>query len=312
VESLTFKATDATQIHYYRWLPADEPIATIQIAHGMGEHAARYDWLAGQLTAAGYAVYAQDHRGHGQTAAEGGLGDLGEDGWNRVISDAAELHDLITSAVADRPRILLGHSMGAMLAQQYLYRFGEGLDAAVISGSPGLGTPIQMWLSHTLARFEAWRLGFSGESALLDKMIFGNANDDFAATENATGFEWLSRDTDQVNAYAADPLCGFVLRTGSLVNLFAGAREARKRKNIERIPADLPIYIFSGSADPVHSEEKGLDRLLKRYRAQVRKVDYRLYRDGRHEMFNELNRNEVVGDLLKWLELVLPARSSPA
>ncbi len=109
--------SDGQSIHYYRWLPA-EPRATIQIAHGMGEHAARYDWLAGQLTAAGYAVYAQDHRGHGQTAAAGGLGDLGEDGWNRVISDAAELHDLIKNEVADRPQILLGHSMGAMLAQQ--------------------------------------------------------------------------------------------------------------------------------------------------------------------------------------------------
>ena len=298
-------------IHYYRWLPTATPEATIQIAHGMGEHAMRYDWVAGRLTAAGYAVYANDLRGHGNTAQTGTYGDLGEDGWNRSIVDASTLQHLINAAYPAQPRVLLGHSMGAMLTQQYLTRFANGLDAAVLSGSPGFSSRAQLWISYTIARFESWRLGFSGESALLDKLIFGNANKEFT-NQGATGFEWLSRDTEQVQAYASDPLCGFVLRAGSLRNLFAGAREARKQKNIKRIPSTLPIYIFSGGDDPVHDEEKGLDRLLTSYRAQVHKVDYRLYSEGRHEMFNELNRQTVVDDLLEWLKLNLPVSASQA
>ena len=311
MDSLTFQADDGVTIHYYRWLPTATPVATIQIAHGMGEHATRYDWVAGRLTAAGYAVYANDLRGHGQTAQTGTYGDLGEDGWNRSIVDASTLQQLINAAYPTQPRVLLGHSMGAMLTQQYLTRFADGLDAAVLSGSPGFSSRVQLWISYTIARFESWRLGFSGESALLDKLIFGNANNEFT-NQGTTGFEWLSRDTKQVQAYASDPLCGFVLRAGSLRNLFTGAREACKQKNIKRIPSTLPIYIFSGGDDPVHDGEKGLDRLLTSYRAQVHKVDYRLYREGRHEMFNELNRQTVVDDLLEWLKLNLPVSASQA
>ena len=295
---------DGHVMHYYRWLPAESTRASIQIAHGMGEHAARYDWAAGKLNDAGFAVYAQDHRGHGRSSAPDDYGDMGEDGWNRTIEDAAEFRTLIRQNHPDLPHAFMGHSMGAMLAQQYLYRFGGDLNAAVISGSPGIGSSIQGWLSHTIARFEAWRLGPAGESELLQNMIFGKSNDPFDS-EDATGFEWLSRDSDQVSRYVSDEGCGFVLRAGSLANLMAGAREAGKRANIARIPAELPLYIFSGAADPVHSEEKGLARLLTRYREQVERIDYRLYEDGRHEMLNETNRDEVIEDLISWLRRTL-------
>ncbi len=304
MEELTLEVTDGHQMHYYRWLPETEPLATVQIAHGMGEHAARYDWTAGHLTDAGFAVYAQDHRGHGHSSTPERYGDMGADGWNRTIGDAAELTRLVKSNHPDLPHALVGHSMGSMLAQQYLYRFGDELDAAVLSGSPGLGGPVQLWISHTIARFESWRHGPSGHSELLQNLLFGKSNEPFDGPE-ATGFEWLSRDQDQVQQYLDDPGCGFVLRSGSVADLMAGAREARKKNSIARIPADLPILIFSGSADPVHSEEKGLNRLLEKYRTRVQQVDYKLYPDGRHEMLNELNRDEVVGDLVAWLKQAL-------
>jgi alpha-beta hydrolase superfamily lysophospholipase len=291
-------------MHYYRWLPAGEPVASVQIAHGMGEHAARYDWTAGHLTAAGFAVYAQDHRGHGLSSSPADYGDMGEDGWNRTISDAHELTRLIRSNHSGLPHALVGHSMGSMLSQQYLYRFGSELDAAVLSGSPGLGGAFQLWLSHTIARFERWRHGPAGHSDLLQNLLFGKSNEPFDGPD-ATGFEWLSRDEAQVRRYVDDPACGFVLRSGSIVNLMAGAREARKKSHIAGIPAELPVYVFSGQADPVHDEEKGLNRLLERYRAVVRRVDYRLYPDGRHEMLNETNREEVVADLVGWLRQAL-------
>jgi len=304
MQTQTLNVADGHTMHYYRWMPAGDPVATVQIAHGMGEHALRYDWTAGHLTDAGFAVYAQDHRGHGASSTPESYGDMGQDGWNRTISDAAELTKYMKSKHPGLPHALVGHSMGSMLAQQYLYRFGKDLDAAVLSGSPGLGSPFQLWLSHTIARFEAWRHGADGHSDLLQNLLFGKSNEPFDGP-NATGFEWLSRDSAQVNLYVDDPACGFVLRAGSVANLMAGAREARKKSFIADIPAELPVYVFAGQADPVHGEERGLNRLLARYRAQIKQVEYRLYPDGRHEMLNEANRDEVAADLVGWLKQTL-------
>ncbi len=299
-------ASDGKRLNLYRWLPEDEVVGTIQIAHGMGEHAARYGYVAGKLTGAGFAVYANDHRGHGRTAEPGLLGYLGDDGWNRVIQDAQEINAHIRGTHPGLPHVLLGHSMGSMLSQQYVYRFGDQIDALVLSGSPGLGGAFSLWLSHMIARAERWRRGPAGDSPLLQQLVFSSSNKAWEGPE-ATGYEWLSRDSEQVKAYVDDPLCGFVLRPGSLADLFAGAREARQTRNIARIPPDLPIYVFSGAADPVHGEEANLKRLLKRYRRQVPRLAYRLYPEGRHEMFNETNRDEVIADLLTWLRDALPA-----
>lgn len=305
MDVLDLTVSDGKTLRLYRWLPEQTPRAAIQIAHGMGEHAGRYAPVAERLNAVGYAVYANDHRGHGGSADPEALGNMGADGWNRVIQDAAEINAHMGSEHPGLARVLLGHSMGSMLAQQFAYRFGREIDALILSGSPGLGGAFSGWLSHTIARFERWRLGHEAESALMQQLVFGSSNKNWDAP-GASGFEWLSRDPDQVQAYVDDPLCGFVLRAGSLCDLFAGAREARRTSSIAGIPEDLPVYVFSGSADPVHADEANLQRLLKRYRQRVRRIDYRLYPEGRHEMFNETNREEVIDDLLAWLRDALP------
>jgi alpha-beta hydrolase superfamily lysophospholipase len=309
METIPFNAGDGKRLHLYRWLPGEAPVATVQIAHGMGEHAARYDFTARVLTGAGYAVYANDHRGHGRSADRELLGWMGADGWNRVVADAADLTSHIRAAHPGLPHVLLGHSMGAMLAQQYLYRYGARLDAVVLSGSPGMAGGFQSWLSHTIARFERWRLGPKAHSAFLQNLIFGKSNDAFDGPD-ATGYEWLSRDGSQVAAYVSDPLCGFVLSSGSLCDLFAGARQAKRRENVLQVPAGLPVYVFSGSDDPVHAGEANLQRLLGRYRDHVQRVDYRLYSGGRHEMLNETNRDEVHQDLLGWLASTLSSATT--
>ncbi len=309
MDTFTLNASDGRRLHVYRWLPEGQPRAVIQIAHGMGEHAGRYDRVARALTGSGFAVYANDHRGHGHTADPDRLGWMGEDGWNRVVDDAGRLTAHLRPAHAGLPVVLLGHSMGAMLSQQYLYRFGSQIDAAVLSGSPGMAGAFQSWLSHTLARFERWRLGPEAESPLMQSLLFGKSNQAFDGPE-ATGYEWLSRDPDEVRAYVDDPHCGFVLRAGSLCDLFVGAREAKHMENVLQIPASLPVYVFSGSDDPVHRDGKNLARMLKRYRRHLQRVDYRLYEGGRHEMFNETNRDEVVQDLLAWLDSTLPDAAS--
>ena len=304
METFHFATSDGAELQCYRWRPLRRPRAAVQIAHGMGEHAARYVRIGERLANEGYLVVANDHRGHGETAAADRLGDTGTDGWNRMIADLAEINAHLAKLAPDVPRVLLGHSMGAMLAQQYLCVHGDTLDASVLSGSPGLGAPLALWLSHTIARFERLRLGPDAASALMQRLLFGSANDSF---EGTTGFEWLSRDADEVARYVADPKCGFVLRAGSLCDLFAGARWTRKRAATARIPNDLPIYVFSGTDDPVHEKGKGLDRLLAEYRgAGLANVSEKRYPGGRHEMFNETNRDAVVDDLLAWLDRTLP------
>lgn len=297
MESFELKASDGKEIHCYKWIP-DTPIASIHIAHGMGEHAARYDWVAVRLNEQGYAVYANDHRGHGKTDRDQ-LGYMGGDGWNRVLADAYEINQLIRSEHQQLPLVLLGHSMGSMLSQQYITRYGKSIDALVLSGSPGFKKSRR--LPGWMAKFEAWRLGPEKISNVMQNLLFGGNNKPFDGP-GATGYEWLSRDAGEVRKYIDDELCGFVLATGSLVDLFAGSGSAQSKECIARIPRTLPMYIFAGEEDPVHGEQEDINRMVDTYREHgIEQLDFRLYPGGRHEMFNETNQEEVMQDLLTWL-----------
>ena len=298
MDEFSLRASDGADIACYCWRPTTTPRAVVLIAHGMGEHAKRYDWVAQQLTAAGYAVYANDHRGHGETAADG-PGYLGGDGWNRVLADAYEINRHVAKAYPEVPRVLLGHSMGALLAQQYVTRHPATIDALALSGSGGfrrrsLIASALLWIEHK-------RLAADATSSVMQGALFGNANKPFDGPD-ATGFEWLSRDAEQVQAYIDDPACGGVLAIGSLAEFFEGGRAAQEPASVARIPNQLPIYIFSGTDDPVHQEQTGINRMIDAYRnAGAERLEYRFYAGGRHEMFNETNRDEVVADLLAWL-----------
>lgn len=305
-DTLTFQASDGFELHCYRWTPQAPPKAVIHIAHGLGEHAARYDELANALTSQAYEVAAQDHRGHGGSAGADGLGDFGEGGWDRVVADQHEL--IVDTRVRrpDTPIVLFGHSMGASLTQQYLWQYDDGLSAVVLSGSPGFSPWFARLLTYWVARYEAWRHGPSAPSERLAELLFGRANESF---DGDLGSEWLSRDDAQVRLYADDPLCGFVLRPGSLVSYLDGVRETKKKANVARIPKRLPIYAFSGSEDPVHAEGRNIGRMVKAYRRAGLDVTTRFYAGGRHEMLNEINREEVIADLESWLESTLDGLS---
>ena len=310
METIDFRGDDGKIIHLCRTMPvAAAPKAAVQIAHGMGEHIGRYQPVAERLNEVGYVVYGHDHRGHGRTDPDR-LGDLGVGGWEQVIADARRLNERIGEEHPGLPRVLLGHSMGAMLAQHYLCRHGDTVQAVVLSGSPGFSGALASILPRLIARIETWRLGPDGDSALLANLLFGQANKAFDA-DDASGFEWLSRDVAEVRKYVDDPLCGAVLRAGSLLALFRGAKEASSPAHIAGIPGSLPIHVISGTADPVHNEMKNLDRLFRRYAEAGLKVTRSLYEDGRHELFNETNRRQVLDDLVDWLDGVIwePART---
>ncbi|HYB90880.1 MAG TPA: alpha/beta hydrolase [Candidatus Binataceae bacterium] len=282
-------SSDGLRVAYYRWRSAAAPAAIVQIAHGLGEHALRYARLAAALNAAGFAVYANDHRGHGRTATgPDALGDFGEAGWDAVVQDALQLTHLAQAAEGGLPVVLLGHSMGSFVAQQYI------LDhSALIAGCA---------LSGSAARDPAAPRADSGREGRLEDL---NASFEPARTP----FDWLSRDPAEVDAYIADPLCGFSMRKRSRLSARASWGRVSDPDALRGIRKDLPIYIFAGDEDPVNHHLEYLRPLAERYRsAGLRDVTEKYYAGGRHEMFNEINRDEVTADLLAWLRRVIQVR----
>ncbi len=304
MQEFTLTASDGWPVAAYHW-DTPSPKAVVHIAHGMGEHAQRYDWVARGLNEAGYRVYANDHRGHGKTADEH-IGYMGPDGWNRVLADTYEFNRYIAGECPGVPIVLLGHSMGAMISQQYITRHGYSIDGLILSGSPGFKAPSRNPLPRWILKFEQRRLGPEGASGLMQKLLFGSANKPFDGRD-ATGFEWLSRDPDQVRAYVDDPLCGFVIATGSLSDMYAGVGHASNDENLARLPRTLPTFIFAGTDDPVHGEQEDILRMVQKYtETGLSNLTVRWYAEGRHEMFNETNRDEVLAEVVQWLDTNLP------
>jgi len=310
-----FEGRDGLGIHTFRWLPGSEGEgeveikACLQIAHGMSEHALRYRGLAEALTGAGYAVYANDHRGHGRSVSKGQpLGHMGErDTWNAAVADVYALGLRILEEAPGKPLILLGHSMGSFLLQQLLFERPDHAIAAILSGSNGKPPPIAQ-VGRGIARAERLRLGKAGKSPLLQKMSFGEFNKSFEPAR--TEYDWLSRDPDVVDAYIADPLCGVPISTQSWVDLLDALAPLGQLENQRRIPAHTPLFLFSGERDPVGDFGRGVRRLRDAYRAAgLDDLTLRLYPEGRHEMLNEINREEVFADLLEFCDRVVREHS---
>lgn len=300
-DSFRLTADDGAQIHIYRWLPDGAPRAAIQIAHGLAEHAGRYARLAAALTERGFAVYADDHRGHGQSATQGEHGFFGErDGWRKCVGDLWTLNRRIATEHPGLPNILLGHSMGSFMAQDFVADHSDAIAGLVLSGSNG-PPPAIAGVGRMIARIERLRLGARGKSALLQAMMFGEFNKRFKPAR--TEFDWLSRDPAEVDAYVADPLCGFEFSNQLAVDLLDGLGPLLKPERLARIRRDLPVYIFSGSDDPVGAN---LPALAEAYRnAGLTRVEMKIYPGARHETLNETNRDEVTADLVRWSEGIL-------
>ncbi|WP_437318430.1 lysophospholipase [Sorangium sp. So ce385] len=315
-DTFTFQADDGRELFVYRWLPDDGARGIFHIAHGMSEHAGRYARLAHALSAAGWAVYANDHRGHGRTARE--RGELGffasQGGFQRVVRDLAALIAREREEHPGLPVVLFGHSMGSSLVQEYLIERGGSIQGAVLSGSSGKPSPL-VDAGRLLARAERRRLGERGKSQLLQSMSFDSFNKLFAPAR--TPFDWLSRDRAEVDGYMADPHCGFPATVSLWIDLLDALVEIARPERQARIPKELPVYVFSGSRDPVGGPLRGVTQMIEAYRAAgLRRVTQRIYPGGRHEMLNEINREEVVRDLLAWLDAEVkteaPAPARPA
>ena len=299
-------ASDHCSLYVYQWLP-DTPIkAVVLLAHGMAEHAGRYQRLGEALTNAGYALLAHDQRGHGRTAELGTLGLFARhNGWNSVINDLGLLSQHIGQQFPGTPVFLFGHSMGSYIAQAYLLHHSASLHGAILSGSNF--QPVALYrAARLIARAERLRQGVRGRSALIEFLSFGSFNKAFKP--NRTAFDWLSRDPNEVDKYINDPLCGFRCTNQLWIDLLGGLQQISKASNLAQIDPGLPILVMGGECDPV-SEGKRLKSLAHALReAGSQHLQLNIYPQARHEVFNETNRDEVTADVLRWLDQALTLR----
>jgi len=257
----------------------------VQIAHGLGEHIGRYADTIGVLVSAGLTVCGNDHRGHGRTAPDAAhFGDFGEGGFDLLVDDVIRLSRIAKEEVPNRPFFLLGHSLGSFAAQQYvLDRSGE-INGLILSGSGALD-----------------RLALLTKSAPAANNIL-NSKFEPARTQ----FDWLSRDPDVVDAFINDPFCFPDLQPAAFASFLAAAPRLADPHQLQNVREDLPIYLFSGSDDPVGEQLDGIHLLIYRYeKAGLYDISHDFYDGGRHEMLNEINKDEVRERLLAWIASLL-------
>ncbi|AWI32114.1 alpha/beta fold hydrolase [Streptomyces tirandamycinicus] len=303
-------AADGVQIATYSWLPErGRPRALVQIVHGAAEHALRYDRFARHLAAHGYGTIASDHRGHGATApSTGGYGVAetpgavpvdGYDSWRAMVEDIKAVGDQARLLHPGVPVAVLGHSLGSMLARDYVQEYPDDLSGLILSGTfrtlPGADIAGSIALLGERAAAE----GRSAPSPYLSG-LFASFNGPYP---HRTGFEWLSRDEDEVDAYIADERCGFPFSTGLALDWLRAVRKINDPRNLARIPADLPVHVAVGTADPCHQGMTLVHELLEDFRyIGTESLTWKAYEGARHEILNETNREEVHRDLVAWLD----------
>ena len=304
-----FESHDGAKLFLYRWTAESRPKAVLHIVHGMAEHALRYRRLAEKLAPEGIEVWAADQRGHGKTAdinvngpGRGGL--LGHcadgNGCALVTKDVYALNREIQKTV-NAPVFLLGHSWGSFIVQNYIEEYAGDLiiKGCVLSGTKGPGDfTIKAGLPFLtlLAFFRGQRNGSKIARAMAD----GQYNKPFKP--NRTQFDWLSRDEEEVDKYAADPLCGFLCSSGFYRDITRILNNVHRAEKMARINRLLPVYVFSGSADPVGGMGLSTTALVNAYRnLGINDLEFVLYPGARHETLNETNREEVFDNLLSWI-----------
>lgn len=277
----------------------------------MAEHSARYARLAEALNAAGYAVYAHDLPGHGPHHQPGMRGHFGDRrGWRVAMSSIREVQRLAQRDQPARPLVMLGHSMGSFLLQHYVADSGSVLAGAVYSATSGdVGAMRRIGLA--LVRAEAALYGVRHPSAVGEALTFKAYNRAFRPAR--TRFDWLSRDPAEVDRYAADPHCGFRVSTGLWIELLEVAGLLTAPNRLRRIPKNLPVLMLAGERDPAGKGEAGPRALERKYlQTGLRDVTIRVYPGARHELFNDICRDEVTRDLIAWLDSRLAANVARA
>jgi alpha-beta hydrolase superfamily lysophospholipase len=300
-ESFFIKGSDGKDVFVHCWDDVSHPKGVVQIFHGMAEHAKRYKEFAEYLNDQGYVVYADDHRGHGETAGDvEDLGYIGEDGFNQIVDDGYVIMKGIKEKYSSLPVIVFGHSFGSFIAQEFIIRYGEEVAATILCGSAAR-TGVEVSLGKKISYIEKDLFGERNQSKLLDFLSFNNYNK--GIKDSKSKFAWLSRDQEEVRKYEEDPYCGTLFTAGFFYYFFEGISKLYVKERLAEIPKGLPIFIIAGDKDPVGQYGRLVKKLHSFYKkAELKDVQYKLYSGGRHELLNEMNKDEVFDDVATWIK----------
>ena len=299
-EDFWYDSKGAGKIHGCRWTPKESPKAVVQIVHGIAEFIERYDEFAAYLNGLGFLVVAEDHMGHGQSVGENGIQGYFHGGWFTAVEDTMTLLRETQAAYPDIPYVLFGHSMGSFMARTILCKYPDsGISAAVICGTgwqpAALLQPVTRFIEAVCRKD-----GEDQPSAFLENLVFGSYNR--RVEHPRTAYDWLSRDTKIVDAYIAHPMCGFTPTAGLLREMMKGLTYIEKPAHLEAMKKDLPVFFVAGGDDPVGSYGKGVRRTVNEFKkAGMTDVSCRIYPLCRHEILNEINRQEIFEDIGGWI-----------
>jgi len=289
-----------TKIHAVKWIPENEIIGLLQIAHGMLEHIDRYDNFARFMASHGILVAGNDHLGHGSSIfTEEDRGFFGEgDGNKSLIEDMRKLREILKEEYKDLPYFILGHSMGSFLVRQYISIYDD-LDGALIVGTgyqPYAAVKSGLILCRLLAAFKGWRF----RSKFINKLTIGGNNKHFKPAK--TKSDWLSRDEEVVNAYIKDKKIDFIFTLNAFYYMFKGMLYLYDKGYMDKIRKNLPMILLSGEQDPVGNFGKDVKRLYENFNTKMTDVTIKLYKDDRHEILNELDKENIYEDILNWIK----------
>lgn len=306
-KEFTFRSvSDLADIHAASYVPenTDSVKAVIQIAHGMAEHLERYEPFADVLCENGFAVYINDHLGHGQSvSSKDELGYFGEkNGWVNFIEDCHQLTEIAKKDFPGKPYIFFGHSMGSFISRSFSARYSDELSGAVFCGTSGPNPAAGAGIA--VASLIGKVRGSHYRSKFIDSLAFGSYNKRF---EGRTAFDWLSRDNEQVDKYIADDLCGFLFTAYGYRDMFSLLKSVSDKQWFENYPKQLPVLIISGEQDPVGEYGKGVQKVYDGLKAAGKNnVTMHLYENGRHEILNEKECfNKVCQDIISWANSVI-------
>ena len=307
-EEIYFNSFDGGSEIYAKFWIAEKPKMLLQIAHGMVEHILRYEEFAKFLNNHGIVVFGNDHLGHGNTAKnEDDFGYFAnEDGDKAIVENMYSLTKIAKEKYPDLPIFFLGHSMGSFLLRNYLFKYGQYIDGAIIMGTGNQNPSIiktGIKLTNKIANAKGWNY----RSKIIDKLAFGSFNKKFGKKD---GKEWLSRDSKKVFEYTNDYKCNFIFTLNAYNNLFKIIDTLNKKENLEKMPKDLHILFMAGDKDPVGNFGKEVLNTYNKFKEfNMENTECKLYKDYRHEILNELDREVVFNDILNWLEKVYYLKS---
>lgn len=306
-KTYTFKSTSGLcDIFAEGYFPADrkQVIGIIQIAHGMAEHHERYKDFISFLNDNGFAVFINDHLGHGKSVADDSqLGFFGVNkGYIYLVDDMKKLTDIALSEIPDKPVIIFGHSMGSFLARLYSERYGKDINAAIYCGTAGANPAAAVGISIVKSIIKA--KGTHHKSKLIDKLAFGTYNSKIKPQR--TSFDWLTSVDSVVDAYISDPYCGFLFTACGYKDLMELMVVINRPDWYTHMPQNLPIYLISGEEDPVGNYGKGIKQVYHNLiDSKHTDVSMKLFSGDRHEILNEKDKNDVYRNIVAWINTVI-------